>query len=90
MITKPNKTRLERFHSEPGTLKAGVVKRIHIDKHVIRAGGAKPITIQTSAGSIKCSEASIRGVSDVEYQPDHPLKCGAKVWITTTNEVWYD
>ena len=73
-----------------GFIKLGIVKRIHVDKHVIRANGARPITIQTSKGSIKAKYVHIDGPAEIEYMPLRPLKCGAKLWVVTTNEVYYE
>lgn len=71
-------------------LREGLVKRIHIDKHVIKAGGKRPITIQTSRGPIKSDFVQVRGDVVFIYSPDKPLKCGAKVWAYTRAEVDYD
>lgn len=65
-----------------------MLKRIHINKHIIRANakhGKKdpPITVKTYKGNIKCDEVEILGPSILVYQPDKPLSCGAKVWIET-------
>lgn len=71
-------------------IREGLVKRIHIDKHVIKAGGRRPITIQTSRGSIKTDFVQVRGDVCFIYNPTQPLKCGAKAWAYTRAEVDYD
>jgi hypothetical protein len=71
-------------------LREGLVKRIHIDKHVIKRGGKHPITIQTSKGPIKTDCVRVSGDTWFIYRPDKPLKCGAKVWAYTRSEVSYD
>lgn len=71
--------------------KQGTIKRVHVDQHAIRHNiNAKPedhiptITIQTSAGSIKCWDVSILGQSKVVSSAGKPLSCGARVWVETT------
>lgn len=71
-------------------IKKGLIKRLHVDKHVIAAKGDKPITIQTSVVPIKCKEARILEPSTFVYSPDKPLSCGAKLWVETTAEVVYE
>jgi hypothetical protein len=65
----------------------GYVKRIHMDRHKIRRGEPDAVTVQTSAGSIKCRSADILGESSVVYRPDKPLSCGAKAWVETKARV---
>jgi len=72
--------------------KAGTIKRIHVDKHVIAANlkhgrNDPPITIQTSKGSHKCFGVDIKGDSRFVYRPTKPLSCGARLWIETRAEV---
>lgn len=66
----------------------GTLKRIHVNKHIIAAnakhGRDDPaITVQTSAGSYPCREVTWDGPSIMVHDADHPLSCGAKVWIET-------
>jgi hypothetical protein len=72
-------------------LRAGTIKRLHVDQRAIRANikGANlpPITVQTSKGSIKADAAEILGASRIVYRPRKPLGCGARLWIETTAEV---
>jgi hypothetical protein len=75
-------------------IKSGVVKRIHVDKHVLannRKTGATdaPIKIQTSKGSVAARWAYIWGSSVVMY-PEKPLKCGATVYVETYALVEYE
>lgn len=78
-------------------LKAGTVKRLHVDRRVI-ARNAKvprdkrepPITVQTSKGPIKCWNAYIKGPSEFIYAPEFPLPCGAKLYIKTYAAVYMD
>lgn len=69
----------------------GVIKRIHVNQHVIRSnakgGDEPPLTVKTSKSNTKCYRAEVRGPSTVVYSPDKPLSCGAKVWIETEAEV---
>lgn len=75
--------------------RAGPRKRIHVNKHVIAAnaktGANDPaITIQTSDGSFTCRRVLWEGVSEMVHDAEHPLSCGAKVWIETEAALfWY-
>lgn len=80
-------------------LKAGTVKRIHVDRRVMaynrKNGTNEPAcTVQTSKGSKKCIRAPILGVSEMRqagrFQRDDgswyevkPLSCGARAWVET-------
>ena len=72
-------------------IKAGIIKRIHVNQHNVRKnanGGNEPVlTVKTSKDNIKGNAVHIYGPSAVIYSPDKPLSCGAKVWIQTTAEV---
>lgn len=79
------------------TLKAvrgGLIKRIHINQHNIRAntkGSNLPVmSVKTSKENIKCNKVLIKGESELVYSPDKPLSCGAKVWIESKSEVVYE
>lgn len=74
------------------TIRKGLIKRIHVDQHVIRANkrdgtSNPPITVQTSKGPIKASRVVVEGPSMFVYKPDEPLSCGARLWIETTAQV---
>jgi hypothetical protein len=69
-----------------------VKKIIHINQHVIKRNAKlgyrdPPITCKTWKSNDYCSEIVINDHTKVLYRPDDPLKCGAKVWIETTEEV---
>lgn len=75
-------------------IKAGTIKRIHVNQHVIRANkksGAKepPVTIQNRGSSIRCCRVCIYGYSEVKYDPVKPLSCGAHIWVETIGKVMY-
>jgi len=68
--------------------------RIHINQHNIRFNGKVPadmhkpvITAKTYKSNDLGFTAEITGNSRVVYSPDHPLPCGAKVWIETEGKV---
>lgn len=72
-------------------LKAGTIKRIHVDKRVIMANlkhgrNDPPVTVQTSKGSVKTYGVTIFGPSRMVYSPDKPLSCGARLWLETHAE----
>lgn len=73
-------------------IKSGVIKRIHVNQHNIRHNAKNedklPVfTVKTSKANHKGYRVKINGDSEVVYQPDSPLACGAKVWIETLSEV---
>ena len=68
-------------------IKAGTIKRLHVDQHRIRARDPRPLTVQTSRGSLKAARIDIEGPSRIVYNYDKPLSCGAKVWIETHSAV---
>lgn len=74
-------------------LRNGIIKRLHVDKHVIarnvKNGTDDPaITIQVSGKSLKTRFARIKGPSDL-MQPGRQLSCGARIWVETRAEVEY-
>lgn len=76
-------------------IRKGLIKRIHVDQQVIRRcrtnGTDEPaLTVQTSAGPIKARRVRILGPSELVQRLDHPLSCGARVWIETRAEVEVD
>ena len=74
-----------------------MLKRIHINQHVIRAnaknGDSDPvITVKTSKSNdyghtVEILDDDGNVVATVKYSPDKPLSCGARVWIETSKEV---
>jgi len=60
--------------------------RIHVNQHIIRAnaktGRNDPtLTAKTYKHNYRIHEVDLQVISEVKYEPDHPLPCGAKVWI---------
>ncbi len=75
-------------------LRAGTVKRLHVDQRIIAQNrkrapqDAEPaITVQTSKGPLKAFEVEVMGPSRFVYRPTEPLGCGARLWIESTAEV---
>lgn len=69
-------------------LRKGIVKRIHVNQHVIRRNRKEhenepPLTIKTSSENLRAHEVQIDGPSTLIYSPDRPLACGAHLWIET-------
>ena len=69
-----------------------MLKRIHINKHIIRANkkhgrNDPPITVKTYKANIKSHEVEILGPSVLMHSPDKPLSCGAVVWLETESFV---
>lgn len=80
------------------TIKAGTLKRVHVDRHAIAANKKAlaegyttvrpPLTVQTSSGPVKASRIEILDtlgnvVAVFMYRPDKPLGCGAVAWVET-------
>ena len=68
-------------------------KRIHINQHVIRkdkaTGKKNPcITVKTYKSNEYYTEVKVDGPCTIVYRPDHPLSCGARVWVETDAEVY--
>jgi hypothetical protein len=69
-----------------------MLKRIHVNQHIIRANqrtGARvaPITIKTYRANIRAHAVDIDGPSRLVYAPDRPLSCGARLWVETRADV---
>lgn len=78
-------------------IKAGTIKRLHVDQHRIRKNiklpveeHLPPLTIQTSKGPKKAITINVNGPSQLVYRPHKPLSCGARLWIETKAEVEYE
>jgi hypothetical protein len=82
----------------PSSVRTGrrLKKIIHVNQAMIAHNRRNPknpkppITIQTSKGSIRASRMKIKGESEVIYQPEDPLRCGARLWIETYEPVVLD
>lgn len=75
---------------ETTTLRAGLIKRIHVDQHRIKADTKEGtisavVTVQAQGGPYKGHSVKINGPSEVIYSS--PLSCGARVWMETKAEV---
>lgn len=75
------------------TLKAGTIKRIHVDRQILarnrKTGSFDPAyTIQTSKGSIKARIVQIMGPLEFN-QYSKQLSCGARMYGETKAEVRY-
>lgn len=64
-----------------------MLKRIHVNQHLIRQKAEQPLTIKTYKENTRAREIQINGPCKVVYNPDKPLKCGARVWIETSAEI---
>jgi hypothetical protein len=65
-----------------------VRKRIHVNQHIIRSNRRNgsndaPITVKTYKANIRAHRVTIDGPSQVVYSPEHPLPCGARLWVET-------
>lgn len=76
---------------------AGKLKRIHVNQHVIKAnakhGKNDPVLtvkegkLNTYGHRVEILDKNGCVAATVVYQPNDPLSCGARVWISTRNEV---
>jgi len=71
-------------------------KQISVNKHKI-AHNIKhpedmqpPIRVQEGKQIVYGTMLAIMGPSTLVYNPDKPLKCGARVWLETKSEIWLD
>lgn len=72
-------------------------KKIHINQHKIKANKkhntADPvITVKTYKDNVYGSDVCIlddngKTIARIVYRPNHPLSCGATVWIETQAQV---
>lgn len=67
---------------------ATMLKRIHVNQHVIRANQRldqldPPITVKTYRRNHRAHRVVIDGSSELVYAPSRPLPCGARLWIET-------
>lgn len=60
---------------------------IHVNRHKIKRLDSYPRTVKTYKENREAQEVEILGPCRVVYRPDHPLSCGARVWIETQSEV---
>lgn len=92
---RPTDSRADLISCGLGGFIWGLLKRIHVNQHVIRSNkrhgsSEPPICIRTSKGVQYCSHVRIDGPSELVYSPDKPLSCGARLWIETRAEVVSD
>jgi len=76
-----------------------MLKRIHVNMHRIRSNLARQaaerdpvLTVKTSKSNEYAFEVDIldaqgQVAATVAYRPEHPLSCGARVWIESRNPV---
>lgn len=71
-------------------LKAGTIKRIHVDRRVLAQNRVNThqqpaITVQTSKGPLKAKRAMVLGVGEMIQAGGaiKALSCGARVWYET-------
>jgi hypothetical protein len=73
------------------------IKRIHVNQHNIKAngkdcittptGGLPVFTVKNRGKTYIGHKVNIDGISELIYEPQKPLECGAKVWIQTKSKV---
>ena len=67
-------------------------KQIHVNRQVLQQNkkyneNNPAVSIRTYKGVTRCYKALIEGPSHVIHNEDHPLPCGARVWIETQSNV---
>jgi hypothetical protein len=65
---------------------------VHVNQHIIRrnnkTGEREPVlTVKTYKDNQYGHSVRINGPCILRYEPDHPLSCGARVWIETESKV---
>lgn len=65
---------------------------IHVNQHNIKRNRQEGLnlpvlTVKTYKSNIYAHRVKIDGPSEVVYQPNNPLSCGAHVWIETHSNV---
>lgn len=65
---------------------------IHVNQHSIKSNKTKGtnlpvLTVKNYKSNTRCNSVEIKGPSKLIYSPDKPLKCGARVWLSTEAEV---
>ena len=71
-------------------LRAGTLKIVHVNRnsiqHNAKHGDTLPVwRVQVGNETIYCDGFTIDGRMQSVYRPDEPLKCGAKLWLETTD-----
>lgn len=77
------------------TIRRGLKKRIVVNRHMIKKNkihgtSDAVLSVQTSKGVVRGNRLRVHGPMEFVYDPAHPLKCGATVWVETTAEVEVD
>lgn len=70
----------------------GVKKIIHVNRNILNANRKHnkkdpPVTVKTTKDNYYGMEVSINGPSNLIYNNDNPLSCGARLWIETESEI---
>ena len=65
---------------------------IHVNRNIIQRnaknGTNEPVCrVQRGSKVFYGHRVKIKGPSEMVYDPEHPLRCGAKLWIETDSEV---
>jgi len=68
---------------------------IHIDQHALRKNRKENrrdpvVTVKTSKRNLRGTSIRIGPNTTLIYSPDKPLKCGATIWLSTTEPVELD
>ncbi|NEP35338.1 MULTISPECIES: helix-turn-helix domain-containing protein [unclassified Moorena] len=69
---------------------------INVNRNRIGSNNAKPpqdrqpvISVKRSGNNLYGNQIEILGPCRIVYQPDHPLRCGARLWIETFSDVHF-
>ena len=84
--------KLGLYKQQMEVLKLQMKTIIHVNQHVIKSNKKnnenKPVlTIKQGSKNTYGHKVIIDGPSEVVYNPDKPLSCGARVWIETSHNV---
>ena len=69
-----------------------MIKRIHVSQPAIRSRESHPIRVKTYKSNTPARSVTILSpdgtpIAKVRYEPEHPLSCGARVWVETEAEL---
>ncbi|NEP26525.1 helix-turn-helix domain-containing protein [Moorena sp. SIO3I6] len=69
---------------------------INVNRNRIGSNNAKPaedrqpvISVKRSGNNLYGNQIEILGPCRIVYQPEHPLRCGARLWIETFSDVHF-
>lgn len=78
------------------SIKGDALKRVHVNQHKLRqrvkdsSSHEHCYTIKHKGQTITAFQVHIDGPSTLVERIDHPLSCGARLWLETDSEITYE